>query len=128
MSIFAVFKASKAFDQGMTNRGINPRGLPATLQGKICSYASQRNSYSGDDALVAAVAVATQYAACCILGPTKFLASGGSKDYCDIESIAGWWYSGGPDSTMETAIVRAVNDAGLLSREYANIFMSFGRK
>lgn len=127
MGLFDVFKISSGLDRGLRSRGIEPRSLPPRLLSQLGSYVNQsysRSTFKSEGHLLGEISVAAQYAACCILGPTAFQRAGGDETYCDIQWIAEAWKSRGPDANLQTAIVRAVNEAGMMSAEFAKIFKS----
>ena len=113
------------YEQTLKARGINYHKLPASLNGKICSYASQeyKRIYSGRAMeLNSVMRNVAEHTACCILGPSKYLQMGGHKEFTELKRIANDWKTYGYETSVETIIIHAISEEKLLHPEYQKIF------
>lgn len=133
MGLFSSYKASNTYDRVLTQFGINPRNIPASVSAKICSDAEknykQRDSAGyGAGGLQGEIANAAELVAYCVIGRKAFIDAGGATGAGSIDMVikdaSADWLDSRYGSTLDIMIIKTLEGADLLCSEFMEEFNS----
>jgi hypothetical protein len=128
MGFFAKWKASNAYDDSLKSYGVNPFTLPVDLNAAVCSYTNQAYEHSFVAQVVPLdheMGRAGALVALCVLGPNNYSARLSRHDVSMNETVreaARVWRESGPESSLDTMIIQAVSNAGVLHGDFVTAF------
>ena len=102
--------------------------MSADMNGRICSYTCQHYDLNGfnppERSLSQEMERSATLVALCVLGPSKFPRYNkfGISMQRTVAEAAAAWRAGGPDSTLDTRIIRTVGEAGYLSEDFVDLY------
>jgi hypothetical protein len=134
VGLFTAVRASSAYEKMLEARGVDPRSIPPDVHTKVCSYTSQQyertakmfSQMRGWTALEANMHNSAELVAFCVLGPKLFTEGGGDSDSATMstKAAAESWLECGPEGSLDTMIIKTLDDANLLNSEFVAVFKS----
>lgn len=128
MGIFSSWRLINDYRAALEACGIDPRSLPAEMNGRICSYTSQHYDQAKfnkpERPLSFEMERSATLMALCVLGPAKFPRYNkyGISMQHTVAAAAAAYRMRGSEATLDTTIIQTVGEAGRLSQDFADLY------
>lgn len=130
MDLLVSWQAVNKYIAKLEDYGIDPRSLPSDMNGRVCSYTCNAyeiaKCHTSAKSLPYYIERSATLVALCILGPANFSKYSNNKYEISMKNTvseaAEAFKKMGPEATLDTKIIIAVGESGLMSLDFLEVY------